>query len=68
MIHVYYAEDDEDIAGTVREFLGRRGIRVTVFKGAEAVMEDAKIIGEKAVMTMGPHCAAGSGLSGRSCR
>jgi len=39
MIHVYYAEDDEDIAGTVREFLGRRGIRVTVFKGAEAVME-----------------------------
>ena len=28
MIHVYYAEDDEDIAGTVREFLGRRGIRV----------------------------------------
>lgn len=31
MTDIYYVEDDESIAGTVKEFLGRQGYRVLIF-------------------------------------
>lgn len=31
MMDIYYIEDDEAISGTVRDYLGQRGYRVTVF-------------------------------------
>ncbi len=39
MITIYYMEDDEDIAGTVREFLENRGLRVLVFSSISDTKE-----------------------------
>ena len=39
MTEIYYVEDDEDIAGIVKEYLESRNFKVTLYRAAEEVKE-----------------------------